>query len=412
MAAHAAGLVHRDFKPENVLLDKEGRPRVVDFGLARDANVVEHGIRRRRRHGGDDGRDAEHVRRAGHLDTLTRTGALMGTPAYMAPEQILAEATSERTDQFSFCVALYEALYGERPFTGESLLRLLHNVTRGNLAPVPEDREVPAWIRRALVRGLRSEPRERWPSMAALIGRARGRSRRRATGGGSCRASALAVVLATLLVGAQTIRHRRQELERQVGAHLQAAAQASADGRTPGRRPARAAPARVRRVRRSRPRPGRGAVAAGARGGRRGRRRVRRAPSRPTRRRWCWIRTAPTCAASWPTWSSRISCSPTSCGATTACARSTPGWTATTTGRAGAACRRPGAVSVRRQPAGGGAHARALPARSDDRTSHARAGGAAAIRGRAHLAAARFVPPAGERARLRGRRLPVRGRAR
>ncbi len=231
MAAHAAGLVHRDFKPENVLLDKEGRPRVVDFGLARDANLVEQ-----------DSGDAAAVAATvsalldpssspGHLDTLTRTGAVMGTPAYMAPEQIVGEATTERTDQFSFCVALHEALYGERPFGGDSLLRLLHNVTRGNLAPVPEDHEVPAWIRRALVRGLRSEPRERWPSMAALIVALEddpaGRHRRWLFLG-----LGLAVVLATLLVGGQTVRHRQQNLTRQISARQQAAAQASLQGRS------------------------------------------------------------------------------------------------------------------------------------------------------------------------------------
>ena len=167
----------------------------------------------------------------GHLGTLTRTGALVGTPAYMAPEQILAEATSERTDQFSFCVALYEALYGERPFRGESLLQLLHNVSRGTLAPVSEDHEVPAWMRRALVRGLRSEPRERWPSMAALVAALEDdpadRHRRWFLSG-----VGMALVLATLIVGAQTIHHRRQQLERQIGAQLRTAAQASADGRS------------------------------------------------------------------------------------------------------------------------------------------------------------------------------------
>jgi len=231
MAAHAAGLVHRDFKPENVLLDKEGRPRVVDFGLARDANVVD------RESGGATATAATMAALLstssfpGHLDTLTRTGAMVGTPAYMAPEQILAEPTSERTDQFSFCVALYEALYGERPFTGDSLLQLLHNVSRGNLVPVSEDNEVPAWIRRALVRGLRSEPRERWPSMAALMAALEDdpadRHRRWFLAG-----VAIAVVLATLLVGAQTFHHRRQALERQISANLATAAEASADGRT------------------------------------------------------------------------------------------------------------------------------------------------------------------------------------
>src|SRR5262249_2184789 len=128
-AARSAGVVHRDFKPENDLLDKEGRPRVVDFGLSREADVVD-------RESGEAIATAATMAALlstssfpGHLDTLTRTGAMVGTPAYMDPEQILAEATSERPDQFSFCVALYEALYGERPFTGDSLLQLLHNVS-------------------------------------------------------------------------------------------------------------------------------------------------------------------------------------------------------------------------------------------------------------------------------------------
>src|SRR5262249_21663421 len=98
-----------------------------------------------------------------------RKGIIVGTPAYMAPEQIGGDATDERTDQFSFCVALYEALYGERPFSGESLLQLLHNVTEGRLEPTPADREVPAWIRRVLLRGLKANPAERWSSMAPLI---------------------------------------------------------------------------------------------------------------------------------------------------------------------------------------------------------------------------------------------------
>ena len=230
MAAHVAGLVHRDFKPENVPLDKDGRPRVVDFGLARDAN----GERESTETTVNAAALAALLNSSSshdHLDTLTRSGAVVGTPAYMAPEQIAGEATSERTDQFSFCVALYEALYGERPFTGESLLQVLHNVSRGNLAPVSEDHEVPAWIRRALVRGLRSEPRERWPSMAALMAALEDdpaeRHRRWFLSG-----VATAVVLTTLLVGAQTLRHRRQQLDSEVGAHQQAAAQASAEGRT------------------------------------------------------------------------------------------------------------------------------------------------------------------------------------
>ncbi len=104
-AAHAAGLVHRDFKPDNVLVGADGRPRVTDFGLvAADGRAVESG----------DTRGAA-------LDAnLTVQGSVLGTPAYMAPEQWRGETVDPRTDQFAFCVALWEALHGERPFEGET----------------------------------------------------------------------------------------------------------------------------------------------------------------------------------------------------------------------------------------------------------------------------------------------------
>src|SRR5207344_3027614 len=82
------------------------------------------------------------------LLTLTKTGAMIGTPAYMAPEQFMGERGDDKSDQFSFCVALYEALYGERPFAGDDLLAISLNVTQEQLRPLPKDRGVPAWIRR------------------------------------------------------------------------------------------------------------------------------------------------------------------------------------------------------------------------------------------------------------------------
>jgi eukaryotic-like serine/threonine-protein kinase len=107
-AAHRAGLVHRDFKPANVMLAKSGEVKVTDFGLAR----------------GDHASDGELPvpRSEALIDTpITRTGAVVGTPAYMAPEQIRGRTVDARTDQFSFCVTLYEALFGERPFSGATV---------------------------------------------------------------------------------------------------------------------------------------------------------------------------------------------------------------------------------------------------------------------------------------------------
>ena len=88
---------------------------------------------------------------------LTRTGVLLGTPLYMAPEQFLAQRTDARTDQFSFCVALYEALYGERPFPSETMPALIDAVTRGAVAPPPRAHAF-TFLRRIIVRGLQRDP--------------------------------------------------------------------------------------------------------------------------------------------------------------------------------------------------------------------------------------------------------------
>jgi serine/threonine protein kinase len=108
-AAHAVGLVHRDFKPDNVLRDRAGRVAVTDFGLARlGGSPGAHAAGP-----SPDGTMPMHA--VAHGMSMTRTGALIGTPRYMAPEQIDGRTVDARSDQFSFCVALYEALYGEHP---------------------------------------------------------------------------------------------------------------------------------------------------------------------------------------------------------------------------------------------------------------------------------------------------------
>jgi len=157
-AAHAAGLVHRDFKPENVLIGGDGRVRVVDFGLARARDDADA-----------DAVDPLVVSGSVLTSPLTMTGALMGTPAFMAPEQWRGGATDGRTDQFSFCVALWDALYGRRPFPATNFAELSNQVLTGQLHPPLRPVEVPERIHAALVRGLSTDPARRWPSMAELL---------------------------------------------------------------------------------------------------------------------------------------------------------------------------------------------------------------------------------------------------
>jgi tetratricopeptide (TPR) repeat protein len=160
-AAHAAGLVHRDFKPHNVMVGKDGAVRVMDFGLVRD-------LRAEAPEEAKADVEASFRNDISQLE-LTRTGELLGTPRYMAPEQFRAEATDARTDQFSFCVALYEALYGQRPFTGNVLSELMKNVIAGKVNPPPAKTTVPPWLRRVLLRGLEVAPAWRFASMNELI---------------------------------------------------------------------------------------------------------------------------------------------------------------------------------------------------------------------------------------------------
>jgi tetratricopeptide (TPR) repeat protein/predicted Ser/Thr protein kinase len=156
-AAHAADMVHRDFKPENAMVDVAGRARVLDFGLARwqRESPTVHGA-------------IEASTAASELE-LTATGAIVGTPAYMAPEQMMLGQCDHRSDQFSFCVALWEALCSERPFAGETLTELALSTSAGVVRPPPRSSALPGWLRPLLERGLAPTPDARWPSLAALL---------------------------------------------------------------------------------------------------------------------------------------------------------------------------------------------------------------------------------------------------
>jgi len=164
--AHAEGLVHRDFKPDNVLIDKNAVPKVVDFGLVR---LSQTSAELTASDGGDPAEEAPAPRPAADVAALTLTGALAGTPAYMAPEQFRSEAVDARTDQFAFCVSLYEALYGERPFAGDNIIALAHSVTTGRVQPLPKNSPVPGWVRSCLMRGLQTEPADRYPHVEQLL---------------------------------------------------------------------------------------------------------------------------------------------------------------------------------------------------------------------------------------------------
>ncbi|MCB9701188.1 MAG: serine/threonine protein kinase [Myxococcales bacterium] len=158
-AAHAAGLVHRDFKPSNVLVGGDGRVRVSDFGLVR--LLVGGEVQATAPGEGDEA--------ASSSSALTMTGAVVGTPGYMSPEQFESRFIGAASDQFSFCVALYEALYGQRPFEGETLDALAEAVCGGARRPTPRRRGVPARVGAAIERGLSVEPGDRFVDMDALL---------------------------------------------------------------------------------------------------------------------------------------------------------------------------------------------------------------------------------------------------
>ena len=149
-AAHAAGLIHRDLKPDNIFVAKDGSVLVGDFGLARAEGEREAAA------GGD-----------GPLE-LTMTGMVLGTPVYMAPEHADGKPTAA-SDQFSLCVTAWEALYGERPFAATTYAELRQAIALGKIRKPPDGRDVPARVRDRLERGLSADPAARFPSVEALV---------------------------------------------------------------------------------------------------------------------------------------------------------------------------------------------------------------------------------------------------
>ena len=159
-AAHALGLVHRDFKPANALLGCDGRVRVADFGLARLAQSDAHDT---------ESQELENSQPAlgPAFSDLTVTGAILGTPAYMSPEQRMGNPVTAASDQFSFCVVAWQALYGVHPLADLDLAAWVAEEIV--LPPAPATAGLPASLGRVLHKGLRPEPADRHSSMDPIL---------------------------------------------------------------------------------------------------------------------------------------------------------------------------------------------------------------------------------------------------
>ena len=165
LQAHALGIVHRDFKPDNALVDSSDQVKVSDFGLAR-AQVVEAA-------------DSPCVGKtvSSELASVTQTGAILGTPLYMAPEQFRGDAATAQSDQFAFAVALHEAIFGSRPFVGNTLASLYLAIEAGPV--MPTDLGNAAWLLPVLHKGLSFDPSKRFASMDDMSQHIAGAYRRR-----------------------------------------------------------------------------------------------------------------------------------------------------------------------------------------------------------------------------------------
>ena len=204
-AAHCAGLVHRDFKPANVMLGTDGRVRVLDFGLARGPRMHLPDITI-----DDDpaiGATTPQSASLGSGGTTTGEGVIAGTPAYMPPEQFRGESLDHRADQYALCVSLFEAIYRKLPFRGDTIADLWSAVLAGPPKTPPRSPRVPSWLYRILVRGLSPNPAYRFPSMTALLDALERRQGRRLRNWllGTLGAS----VLAGSVYGYEQYRHRQ-----------------------------------------------------------------------------------------------------------------------------------------------------------------------------------------------------------
>jgi tetratricopeptide (TPR) repeat protein len=165
-AAHAVGIVHRDFKPSNVLLPRDGEAKVADFGLAR-------GMGGTSRISTDPSRSASlsspEVVSDALAEDVTHRDEVVGTPVYMAPEQFRHGQVEAAADQYSFCASLYHCLFGRHPYDAEGFMGIRNAVLGGLVVPPPRDTDIPGWLTAVVMRGLARDPDDRYPSMHELL---------------------------------------------------------------------------------------------------------------------------------------------------------------------------------------------------------------------------------------------------